>query len=77
MEINCQIYAPAAIPLGKETTVPVEWKAIGNQNQTGGCREEKYHLLLSGIEALLTTEVHFITWSVLRQRCLSFSYRKW
>jgi hypothetical protein len=51
--ICCQTYAPAAFPLGKEAPVTIEYKAVRNQNQTGRCREAKYHLLLLGIETLL------------------------
>jgi len=39
--------------LEKETPLPVEQKAVGNQSQTGCCREGKCHLLLLGIETLL------------------------
>ena len=53
MQLSCQVYAPAALRVGKETPFSIAYKAVGNQNQTGRFREEKCHLLVPGIEALL------------------------
>jgi hypothetical protein len=39
MELICQIFAPSSVPIGKETPMSVEWKAVGNRSQTGHYEE--------------------------------------
>jgi hypothetical protein len=50
MDVSSQLYAPAALPLGKELPVPLDMRMGGPQSWSRRYGEEKNLLSLPGIE---------------------------
>jgi hypothetical protein len=53
MKMSGQLHAPAALTLGKDTPVPLEWKLSVTQSWPGFLPEETNLLPLPGIEIMI------------------------
>jgi hypothetical protein len=50
MEVFCELYLSAALPLGKEPPVPIRWEAQYTPSRSEHCEVDKHLMLLPGIE---------------------------